>query len=90
MFGAERAEIIAITETTRAAVEGERGVIAELEQHGIRMYPVWMTRNDELVCPICAPRNGKPIQPGNETNGEYPPAHPRCRCGVGWVQERPE
>ena len=60
--------------------EGERAYVAELEREtGQRMIPIWMTANDELVCPICAPRNERPI-----TNGEYPPAHPNCRCGVGW------
>jgi hypothetical protein len=80
MFSPSRAERIAITETTRAVVEGERAYVSELERAtGQRMIPIWMTANDELVCPICAPRNEKPI-----TNGEYPPAHPNCRCGVGW------
>ena len=75
-----RAEMIAVTETTRAVVEGERAYVAQLEaETGQRMIPIWMTANDERVCPICGPRNEKPI-----TNGQYPPAHPRCRCGVGW------
>jgi len=74
-----RAEMIAITETTRAAVEGERMVVAQLEkQAGIRMVPIWLTANDEdRVCVFCRPRNGKVIE-----DGIYPPAHPRCRCGV--------
>ena len=80
MFSPVRAERIAVTETTRAVVEGERAYVAELEREtGQRMIPIWMTANDELVCPICAPKNEKPI-----TNGDYPPAHPNCRCGVGW------
>jgi len=80
MFSPVRAERIAVTETTRAVVEGERTYVAELEREtGQRMIPIWMTANDELVCPICAPKNEKPI-----TNGDYPPAHPNCRCGVGW------
>jgi len=77
-----RAEMIAVTETTRAVVEGERAYVEELEREtGQRMVPIWMTANDEIVrkCPICWPKHEKPI-----TNGQYPPAHPRCRCGVGW------
>lgn len=81
-FGAIRADMIAVTETTRAAVEGERAFVEELEREsGQRMVPIWMTANDEIVrkCPICWPKHEKPI-----TNGQYPPAHPRCRCGVAW------
>ena len=71
-----RAEMIAITETTRAATEGERAMVAELERTtGRRMVPVWMTNKDERVCPICGPKHGKEI-----TDGKFPPAHPRCRC----------
>lgn len=75
-----RAELIAITETTRAAVEGERAYVDQLQKEtGAGMVPIWMTANDDRVCPICGPRDEKPI-----TNGKYPPAHPRCRCGVGY------
>ncbi len=80
MFSPVRAERIAVTETTRAVVEGERAYVAELEREtGQRMIPIWMTANDERVCPICAPRNEKPIK-----DGVYPPGHVGCRCGVGW------
>ena len=76
-----RAEMIAVTEVTRAAAEGEREVVAELAKEGIRMYEVWQTRNDELVCPICGPRHGKRVGDGwNSSQG--PPAHPRCRCNI--------
>ena len=75
-----RAEMIAVTETTRAAVEGERAYVNQLfKESNIRMIPIWQTANDEIAmrCPICWPKHGKEI-----TDGEYPPAHPRCRCGV--------
>lgn len=79
-FGAVRSEMIAVTETTRAAVEGERAYVQELvKETGREMVPIWLTANDDRVCPVCGPRNEKPI-----TNGQFPPAHPRCRCGVGW------
>lgn len=79
-FSPIRAEMIAITETTRAAVEGERALVSELvNETGKEMLPIWLTANDDRVCPVCGPRNEKPI-----TNGQFPPAHPRCRCGVGW------
>lgn len=75
-----RAEMIAVTETTRAAVEGERALVDRLEKEsGVRMVPIWVTMNDEIVCPICGPRHQKEI-----TDGMYPPIHPRCRCGVSY------
>lgn len=76
-FGPVRAEMIAVTEITRAASEGEQAIARELEKEGIRMIPIWQTNNDELVCPLCGPKHNKPIE-----DGVYPPAHPRCRCWV--------
>lgn len=79
-FGPVRADMIAVTETTRAAVEGERAYVEELvKETGREMIPVWLTSNDDRVCPICGPKNEKPI-----TDRQFPPAHPRCRCGVAW------
>lgn len=81
-----RAEMIAITETTRAVVEGERAIIRNLEREsGQAMIPIWMTANDERVCPICFPRDNQII-----TDGIYPPAHPRCRCVVGYELPKKE
>jgi len=77
LYSPVRAEMIARTEVTRAAVEGERMTVAEIEKYGYRMKPIWQTRNDEIVCPICGPKHDKEIN-----DGQYPPAHPRCRCWV--------
>ena len=77
-FSPVRAEMIAITETTRAASQAEQAVAAEIEREsGIKMIPIWNTENDERVCPICGPRDGKEI-----TDGQFPPIHVRCRCFV--------
>ena len=83
-FGPVRAEMIARTEVTRAAVEGQRATVREadklLSKYGIKpMVEVWQTRNDEIVCPICGPRHGKEEGDG-WTKDDGPPAHPRCRC----------
>ena len=83
-----RAEMIARTEVTRAAVEGERATVREIEKEGIRMVEVWQTRNDELVCPICGPKHGKKIGT-NWTRNDGPPAHPRCRCWTNHEFEEP-
>jgi hypothetical protein len=77
IYSPVRAEMIAVTEVTRAAAEGEKGMVGELRKQGINMTPIWQTNNDELVCPICGPKHDKEIK-----DGEYPPAHPRCRCWV--------
>jgi len=74
-FSITRAEMIARTEVTRAASEAEQATARLLEAQGIRMRPVWQTRNDEIVCPLCGPKHNKEIE-----DGMYPPAHPRCRC----------
>ena len=75
-----RAEMIAVTEVTRAASEGEQAIAAGLAKQGINMIPYWNTNRDELVCPVCEPRNDQEI-----TGGMFPPAHPRCRCWVNYV-----
>jgi hypothetical protein len=76
-FGPVRAESIAITETTRAAAQGELAYADELRKQGAVLVAVWETENDETVCPICSPLNGK--DQGDGWN-DPPPAHPRCRC----------
>jgi hypothetical protein len=75
-FGPVRAEMIAVTEITRASTQGERALLDELSNAGITMRPIFQTNMDELVCPICGPMQGKQIQ----NDSEYPPLHPRCRC----------
>jgi hypothetical protein len=73
-----RAEMIAVTEITRASVEGERASGKELgDKYGLNIVDIWLTANDERVCPVCGPRHTVVI-----SDGFYPPAHPRCRCGI--------
>lgn len=88
-FGPVRAEMISVTEVTRAAARGEDAIWEELHAQGIDMTPIWNTNNDELVCIICGPLNGKPAagRDGGEPYWNHPdkgrvtlPAHPRCRC----------
>ena len=79
MFGPVRAEMIAVTEVTRAASQGEQAVAKEVAKAGIDMTPIWQTNNDELVCELCGPKHDKTI-----TDGMFPPEHPRCRCWVNY------
>ena len=89
LFGPQWAETVAVTEVTRASVEGERAIVAELNAQGIEMTEIWQTNNDDLVCPVCGPRHNKPIDDG-WTRADGPPAHPRCRCWVGHELIMPE
>lgn len=49
-FGPVRSEMIAITETTRAAANATNQTQVLLNQTGLQMRRVWNTANDELVC----------------------------------------
>lgn len=80
LFDARRAEMIAVTEVTRAASYGAQQTVAEIERNGIAMEMIFQTNNDSLVCPLCGPMNGKVI-----TAAQFPPLHPNCRC---WVTSR--
>jgi len=73
LFSPIRADMIAVTETTRAYAEGEAMTAQAAKDAGINLVPYWNTNADDLVCPICGPLNGKPTT-------ELPPKHPRCRC----------
>jgi hypothetical protein len=94
VFGADRMAVIATTELTRAAAEGEIAVVAQMADAGVGMVPIWMTREDRDVCKeICAPLNGVRgemidgvWQFLNPDDGEYYtiPAHPNDRCSLGW------
>lgn len=79
-----RAEMIAVTEVTRAAAQGEMETLRELQALGFQMIPIWKTNNDEIVrrCPICWPRNNQPMGQGWS---EPPPGHPRCRCWIDLI-----
>ena len=85
-FGRSRAQSIAVTETTRATVIGQREFISQLNKIGVYTDTFWLTARDSRVDDlICRPldgvlrENGVYQHPsGNIYNG--PPAHPNCRC----------
>ena len=81
MFDATRAEMIAVTEVTRAFAEGNR---LAWQESGVVERKRWNTANDELVCPICGPLNGTVVDIDGlfDSNYDGPPAHPRCRCWI--------
>jgi SPP1 gp7 family putative phage head morphogenesis protein len=77
-----RADLIAVTETTRAYANGEKQAYQDA---GIKRWR-WNTNRDDLVCPFCGPLNGKVVEIGQlfgTFRGEEisePPGHPGCRC----------
>lgn len=86
-FGADRAERIAVTETTRLFTESIRQ--AGLANPFTTAFRV-LTANDERVCPICGGVYGAVVAK-TDANGfvhpvrgsiGYPPFHVRCRCGI--------
>jgi len=87
-FGPIRADMIATTEVTRAATEGERALVELLKEQGLGFREIWETANDEIVreCPICWPLNEVErgdsgyVHPETGQTYDWPPAHPRCRC----------
>ena len=85
VFGPDRAQRIAVTEVTRAYAAAKYQVADEMEALGLPQRIVWETEKDDLVCEICAPRDGKAEGDGWTRYGPYglePPAHPNCRCGI--------
>lgn len=81
VFGPDRAQRIAVTEVTRAYTEASRVAADQAAALGLPMVEMWETEKDDLVCEICAPRNGKVLGDG-WTREDGPPAHPNCRCRV--------
>lgn len=79
LTSAQRAKLIATTEVTRASVEGEKAVIAQIEDAGIEMVAIWETQQDAKVCPLCRPLQGKEQGDGWT---DPPPAHPGCFCNL--------
>lgn len=80
MVGKVRAEMIAITEVTKAFQEGNIiSWAASGEVDGFK----FRTAADDIVCPICAPLEGLEFNLAEIESS--PPVHPRCRC---WSQPK--
>ena len=88
LFGAQRAQLIAQTETTRAAAQG---TLEGFRQSGVIHRIEWRTARDEFVCPICGPLHGTRVALGETfAGGLLPPAHPGCRCWTAAVVDDEE
>lgn len=81
IFGETRSRSIAVTETTRAFAKGQQLAADELARQfpDVLVVKTWFTNNDDKVCQICAPLDGREV-PYNETfDGiDNPPAHVNC------------
>lgn len=86
-FSHERAELVAITETTAAQFGGYKIGQDELRERGVILEAIWWTREDELVCSVCLPLNGTQESDWPEKYRDGPPAHVRCRCAAEFLTE---
>lgn len=92
-FNEQRAQMIAVTEITRAYATGEimAGQAVAREFPDVVVKKRWFTNNDDRVCTICGPLEGMEIDiddgfTTDEIGSEgldSPPAHPNCRC---WIE----
>lgn len=76
---ATRAEMIAVTEVTRA---WSHAMLLVMRAAGLG-YKRWITRNDSRVCVRCRKNQAQGAIPVTQlfSSGDMvPPAHPRCRC----------
>lgn len=76
LFGPERAEMIAQTETTRAQAQATTETRKYLSGYGLEYEYVWQTVNAD-ECALCLPLNDQVVGEDN-----LPPKHPRCRCRI--------
>ena len=82
-----RLQVLARTEIIRASALGSVATFRQNEDV-LRGWE-WLTAEDERVCPICAPLDGRIFDlNGNTLDGKggashsVPPAHPQCRCSL--------
>lgn len=85
----QRAETIAITELAHAYNNAECMVVQDAYLFGNigSANKQWSTAFDERVCPTCGKMDGEKVSLFDPfSSGLFvPPAHPRCRCTVNYV-----
>lgn len=85
---AARAEMIAITETTRAISAGEGFMVERAGLLGVgTLTPIWFTELDARVCDVCGPLHGAGPEIYDAVSPDGPPAHVRCRCWLEYEEE---
>lgn len=84
-----RANVIARTESMRAANGGQREAWLQAVDSGLlsgRARRTWIATPDEGVCPLCEALDGQTADLDGEypdDGGDGPPLHPNCRCTEG-------
>ena len=81
-FGEVRAQMIAVTEVTRAYSAATNQYQTLAAEYGVDMRRIWLTLHDDLVCAICGPLHGMPEEDWRVAHPDGPPAHPNCRCST--------
>ena len=85
----QRAQTIAETEMAYAYNASADAVVQQNIKDGYFAPDVekyWLTADDELVCDECGTIDGEtvPVDAPFSIGVKLPPAHPRCRCAVGY------
>jgi hypothetical protein len=83
VFGKNRAETIAATETTVAQSMGAEWAIKSMV--GLSEQDLWITEADEKVCPVCLPLDQQPRSVWLPQFSNGPPAHVNCRCTIQYA-----
>lgn len=85
LFGPDRAEGIAISETTDAATAGSektKQVAGQISENDL-----WRTSEQDNVCPICRPLNRQPRSVWSLKFPNGPKAHFRCNCWIEYAAD---
>lgn len=89
LFGDDRAWRIGVTETTRSITQGEKFAVRAYERStGEELIAIWETAEDERVCKICRPLDGKRPEYWQRFVPAGPPAHVNCRCSLKYQVAR--
>lgn len=83
IFGPDRVEGVAITETTTARAQGAE--IAVEATVGLSRDDLWITVGDGKVCEICSPLHRSSRDFWSRYFPAGPPTHPRCRCVIDYA-----
>jgi hypothetical protein len=92
-FDEQRAQRVATTEITRAYTQGQQmaGEALREEYPDVKVVKRWFTNNDDRVCELCGPLDGKEVEidenfyePEDDYLDGNPPRHVNCRC---WLSQ---